>query len=97
MAHGGGGYWINPGFGNRNYGFVGVALWRKVADAPNRGVDWFHRTPSAVDVRDSTGCNVGLTYGLAENWYVVSSVGSLLENRATTDQFSCHMALRLTF
>jgi hypothetical protein len=95
--YGGGGYWINPGAGNRNYGFAGIALWRKVTGALSVGVELFHQTPSALDVRDSTGFNVGLTYDLSDNWHVLSSVGSGLENRGTTNQFSYYMALQLTF
>jgi hypothetical protein len=35
-VYGGGGYWINPGYGNKNYGFTGVALWRKVTEQLER-------------------------------------------------------------
>ena len=31
-VYGGGGYWINPGAGNKNYWFTGVAVWRKITE-----------------------------------------------------------------
>jgi hypothetical protein len=43
-AYGGGGYWINPGAGNKNYSFLGAALWRKVNDRLNLGAEIFHQT-----------------------------------------------------
>jgi hypothetical protein len=46
-AYGGGGYWINPGAGNKNYSFFGTALWYKVNDRLNLGVEIFHQTPSS--------------------------------------------------
>src|SRR5689334_12838066 len=36
-VYGGGGYWINPGAGNKNYGFTGVAVWRKIGEQLNIG------------------------------------------------------------
>jgi hypothetical protein len=96
-VYGGGGYWINPGFGNKNYGFFGVALWRKVTDQFNLGVEVFHQGSPADDVKDSTGFNVGATYDVSETWHVLASVGTGLQNRSTTNQFSYYLGLQLTF
>lgn len=96
-VYGGGGYWINPGFGNRNYGFFGAALWRKVTEQFNVGVELFHQTSPASGVKDSTGFNVGATYDFSENWHLLASVGTGLQNRSTTNQLSYYLALQLTF
>jgi hypothetical protein len=96
-VYGGGGYWINPGVGNKNYGFFGVALWRKVTEKLNVGVEVFHQTSSADGVKESTGFNVGTTYDFSENWHLLSSVGTGMQNRSTTNQFSYYLALQLTF
>jgi hypothetical protein len=42
---GGGGYWINPGAGNKNHWFVGWVLERKITDKLTLGVELFHQTP----------------------------------------------------
>lgn len=95
--YGGGGYWINPGAGNRNFGFFGVAVWRKLTDQLNLGVEVFHQTSPADGVKDSTGFNVGATYDLSENWHILASAGTGLQNRNETNQFAYYVGLQLTF
>lgn len=96
-VYGGGGYWINPGLGNRDYGFSGVALWRQVNDALNLGVELFHQGSPVAGMPDTTGFNVGFTYDFSRNWHLLASAGSGLQNRDTTDRFSWYLALQLTF
>jgi hypothetical protein len=96
-VYGGGGYWINPGYGNRNYGFAGVALWRKVTEQLNLGVEVFHQTSPASDVPASTGFNVGATYDFSENWHLLAAVGRGIQNVSATNQFSYYLAMQLTF
>ena len=96
-VYGGGGYWINPGIGNRNFGFFGAAVLRKITEQLNLGVEVFHQTSPAVGVPESTGFNVGLIYDVSENWHVLASAGSGLQNRSTTNQFSYFAAIQLTF
>jgi hypothetical protein len=96
-VYGGGGYWINPGAGNKNYSFFGAALWRKVTGKLNIGVEVFHQTSSAAGIKESTGFNVGTTYDVSENWHLLASVGTGLQNRSETNQLSYYLALQLTF
>lgn len=96
-VYGGGGYWINPGFGDKNYTFVGVALWRKVTDALAIGAEVFHQTSSGDGIKDSTGFNVGTTYDVSDNWHLLASVGTGAWNRTTTNQISYYLGLQLTF
>jgi hypothetical protein len=96
-VYGGGGYWINPGLGNRNYGFVGAAVWRKITDEFQVGVEAFHQTSPADGVKDSTGFNVGAVYDISETWHLLGSVGTGLQNRSTTNQLSYYLALQSTF
>jgi hypothetical protein len=95
--YGGGGYWINPGFGNKNYGFFGAALWRKVTDRFDLGIEVFHQTSSADGVPDSTGFNLGTTYDFTEHWHLLCSVGTGIQNASVTNQFSYYLGLQLTF
>jgi hypothetical protein len=96
-VYGGGGYWINPGAGNRNYTFAGVALWRKITDQLRLGLEVFHQTSPADGVKEGTGFNAGLTYDFSADWHLLASAGSGLTNRAETNQFSYYLGLQLTF
>ena len=96
-VYGGGGYWINPGVGNRNYWFFGAALWRKVTEELNLGVEVFHQTANVVGGKETTGFNVGAVYDFSENWHLLASVGTGLQNQSTTNLVSYYVALQLTF
>ena len=47
-TYGGGGYWINPGPGNRNYWFFGWLLQNQVTDKLALGAEVFHQTSNMV-------------------------------------------------
>lgn len=96
-VYGGGGYWINPGFGNKNFGFVGIALWRKMTEALNLGVEVFHQTAAVEGEPGMTGFDVGATYDLSEHWHLLASAGTGLQNRPATNQFSYYLGLQWTF
>jgi hypothetical protein len=96
-VYGGGGYWINPGFGNKNYGFAGVAVWRKITPEWQVGVELFHQTSIANAIPDSTGFNIGTTYDLSERWHLLASVGTGLQHRTLTDQVMYYLALQMRF
>ena len=96
-VYGGGGYWINPGAGNKDFGYFGVALWRKMTDQLNLGIELFHQTSPADGVPQSTGFNVGMVYDFTENWHLLASAGTGIQNRSETNQFSYYLALQLTF
>jgi hypothetical protein len=108
-AYGGGGYWINPGAGNKNYSFVGAALWYKLNDRLALGAEIFHQTPSSSpslgisqtalssDIEASMGFNVGLIYDLSEHWHLLGAAGTGIQNRTATNQFSYYVAVSLTY
>jgi hypothetical protein len=52
---GGGGYWINPGPGNKNFWFAGWVLERKITDKFMLGIELFHQTPNVTLGMESTG------------------------------------------
>jgi hypothetical protein len=95
-AYGGGGYWLNPGAGNRNYWFVGAVLLRKISDKFAVGVEVFHQTSNGRDTPDSTSYNVGGIYDVSERLHILMSAGSGLQNVAATNRFSWYVGLRLT-
>jgi hypothetical protein len=96
-VYGGGGYWFNPGVGNKDFQFYGVAVWRKITEAFHLGMEVFHQTANVAGSKAATGFNVGATYDLSENWHLLASVGSGLQNRRTTNEFSYFAGAQLTF
>jgi hypothetical protein len=68
---GGGGYWINPGPGNKNYWFVGWVLQRKITDKLALGVELYHQTPDEIGGMQSTAFNVGGTYDFTDHYHLL--------------------------
>jgi hypothetical protein len=93
-VYGGGGMWLNPGPGNKNYGFMGVVFQKQITDNLTLGSEFFHSTKSADDQSDHTGFNLGGVYDFSERWHFLFSIGrdfkgdSLLIN---------YVAIQLTF
>lgn len=97
LTYGGGGYWINPGLGNRNYWFVGWLLQRQITDTLALGGEIFHQTAATVPGQDSTGFNLGGIYDVTPHLHLLFSAGSGLQNAATTNEFSYYLAVQVTF
>jgi hypothetical protein len=74
-TYGGGGYWINPGPGNRNYWFAGWELQRQITDKLALGVEVFHQTSSMIGRGGTTGFNVGAIYDFTEHEHLLFSTG----------------------
>ncbi len=58
-TYGGGGYWINPGAGNRNYWYLGWLLQRDITKWLTLGAEIFHNTPAAAGAPHEIGDNRG--------------------------------------
>ncbi|MDE2183830.1 MAG: hypothetical protein KGJ78_12500 [Alphaproteobacteria bacterium] len=96
LTYGGGGYWINPGPGNRNHWFAGWLLQRQITASFALGGELFHQTPDTIGGKESTGYNVGGVYDFSENHHLLFSVGSGLQNAGTTNSFSYYLAFQWT-
>jgi hypothetical protein len=93
---GGGGYWINPGPGNRNYAFMGWAVQRKVSEKLALGTEFFHSTPSEIGGSQSTGFNIGAVYDFSEEFHFLVSLGKGLQHSKETNAFSWYLGLQVT-
>jgi len=96
-TYGGGGYWINPGEGNKDYWFFGWTLMRKVSDKIHLGGEIFYQTADTIDGTSSTGFDLGVIYDLTENHHFLISVGSGIEHATETNEFSYYVAYQFTF
>jgi len=78
-TYGGGGYWINPGAGNRNWWFTGWLVQRKLLPSLTLGLEVFHETARADDVRSDTKMNAGIIWDLNDTCHVLASAGPTVE------------------
>jgi hypothetical protein len=97
QTYGGGGYWINPGAGNKNYWFAGWQLQRKITEQLTLGGEIFHQTADTVGARDSTGFNLGGFFDFTENHHLLFSFGRGVQHATDTNEFSYYIAYQLTF
>jgi hypothetical protein len=74
-SFGGGGYWINPGAGNRNWTFAGACLERDLGGHWTAGAELFFHSAAQVDDVDGMGSNVGLEWHLDPDHSLMLSAG----------------------
>lgn len=72
---GGGGYWVNPGIGNRNWWFSGLLLQRTISERLTVGAEIYHETSSGQDIPSNTSFNVGAVLELNDHWDFLFSAG----------------------
>lgn len=96
-SYAGGGYWNNPGAGNRNHWFAGWALQRHVTQDLTLGGELFYQTQDTDTAKDSTGFNLGAIYDLSDSYHLLFSAGKGIHNVSTTNEFSYYVALQWTF
>jgi outer membrane putative beta-barrel porin/alpha-amylase len=92
--YGGGGYGINPGVGNENWGFGGVVVQRQVTKNFLLGTEIYHRTTMETSGRDDTAFNIGTVIDFTENQHLLFSAGRSIDG--PTD-FQVYVAYQFTF
>ena len=93
LAYGGGGYWINPGAGNRNWVFAGFHLEAKLG-AISPGFEIFHGTSRQEGEPGETRFNVGAVLDVTELHHVLASAGRVLGSGPPG--FQWYLAYQLT-
>jgi hypothetical protein len=93
-VYGGGGYGINPGAGNQNWGFGGAVLQYQVLDNVLVGGEIYHRTAMESGGRDDTAFNLGTVIDFTEHQHLLFSAGRSL---AGPTDFQAYIAWQFTF
>ena len=91
---GGGGYWFNPGNGNKDYWFAGWEIQRKLTESFTAGTEIQYRTADAVDAHSATALNVGGIWDLSDTYHILFSAGHTVQGRS---EFQGYLALQITF
>ncbi len=95
-TYGGGGYWVNPGSGNRNYWFSGILMQYSFSESFYLGGELFYQTADTVDGDDCSGFNVGGSVPLVGGFQLLFSAGRGLTN-ASNNRFSYYISLYRAF
>ena len=74
-SYGGGGYWINPGPGNRNYWWFGWEIQRELSKSVTVGAELFTDTRPASHTPAASGINLGTIVSLGGASSALLSVG----------------------
>lgn len=92
--YGGGGYGINPGTGNENWGFVGAVVQRQITKNILLGAEIYHRTTMTTGGSGDTAFNLGTVIDFTENHHLLFSAGRSLDGPTN---FQCYLAYQFTF
>jgi hypothetical protein len=93
-VYGGGGYGINPGAGNENWGFGGLVVQRHLAKNVLLGAEVYRRTTMETGRRSDTAFNLGTVIDFTEHQHLLFSAGRSIDG--PTD-FQVYVAYEFTF
>jgi hypothetical protein len=75
-TYGGGGYWINPGEGNRNWWFAGWQAQVQLTPSFAPGAEVYYESPSEAGARPRVLFNVGFVLDFGARHHLLGSAGA---------------------
>jgi hypothetical protein len=90
---GGGGWWHNPGPGNRDYPFTGFAAVNALSERLSIGTELYHSGAQTVLGKPSTSFGVGMEQQLGEHHAFLFSVGRSLDRQTTFSSYAAYAFL----
>ena len=93
-VYGGGGYGINPGEGNQDWGYGGLVAQCQVSKKVLIGAEVYHRTAEEVGGRDDTAFNLGTIIDFTHHHHLLLSAGCSIDGPT---QFQVYIAYQFTF
>jgi hypothetical protein len=93
-TYGGGGYWINPGTGNKNWEFLGWLLQRRLTSHLTLGGEIFYETARVVGGPSNTLVNLGGSIDFSDTYHLLFSAGHSIQGPSN---FLCFFGLQITF
>jgi hypothetical protein len=103
----GGGYWINPGPGNRDYWFFGWQVQREVVAGLVLGAELFTQSASTTvlagelgypaGTRQLTGLNLGAVYDVTAHHHLLLSAGTGILDAGRSDLATYYVGYQFTF
>ena len=93
-TYGGGGYWINPGEGNKDWWQFGWLIQRDINKALTLGTELYYKTASTSNSNDTIGYTVGAVINITENHHMLLSIGQDING---PNYLSVYIGYQLTF
>jgi hypothetical protein len=78
-TYGGGGWWRNPGQGNRDYAIWGWQVQRELGEGNSLGLEVFHQASQAQGAAATTVWNLGFELALNPHFQLVGSGGRIFQ------------------
>ncbi len=97
IPYGGGGYWINPGPGNRDWTFAALGLIRVLSPEWFLTGTVFYASSSKVGIKEQTGFSVGARYNVNDHHHMLFTIGRGLQNAQVTNEFTSYAQYVVTF
>ncbi|HUI67514.1 MAG TPA: transporter [Nitrospirota bacterium] len=94
QSYGGGGFWRNPGSGNKDYWFFGWHVQRDISKTLVLGVELFSQTKTTEDGKNQTGFTLGAIMNLTDDHHLLFSSGRDIQGE---NRFSAYLAYQYTF
>lgn len=95
-VYGGGGYWINPGLGNKNFDFTGILVQYNFSDDFFLGTELFHHSPSTYNGLNRTGIHIGGGIPVVKDIQILFS-GDLGNGITSYKHYSYYLGLHYVF
>ena len=93
-VYGGGGYGINPGVGNRNWGYGGLVAQSQVSKRVLLGMEVYHRTTMEVLGQADTAFNLGAVVDFSSHHHLLFSAGRSISGPT---EFQAYVGYQFTF
>jgi hypothetical protein len=93
-VYGGGGYGINPGADNQNWGYCGLVVHRHVSKSVLLGAEVYHRTAMEIGAQADTAFNLGAVLDFSRRQHLLFSAGRPI---AGPIEFQAYIAYQFTF
>ena len=94
QSYGGGGFWRNPGAGNKDYWFFGWQVQRDISKMLTLGTELFSQTKTTKDGKAQTGYTLGAMVNIADDHHLLFSGGRDIHG---DNRFSAYFAYQYTF
>ena len=94
LTYGGGGFWRNPGAGNKDYWFFGWLVQRDLSKMLSVGTELFGQTKTTESGENRTGFNAGVIINLTEAHHLLFSAGCDFHG---VNRFSAYAAYQYAF
>ncbi|MDD5628127.1 MAG: hypothetical protein PHU21_03615 [Elusimicrobia bacterium] len=94
QSYGGGGWWFNPGAGNRGYLQAGWQAQYNIDERWSPGAELFYLSPQSDGGSARVSCNAGLVVNLTDRHHIMMTIGRDLHGPTLTQSY---LAYQLTF